>query len=787
MNTFLIDLRHSLRALLKAPGFLVASILSLALGIGVNIATFSALRVGLFPSLAWKDPKQLVFVGRKDSRFPMLPDTLQVSYPRFQLWQEHQKPLESLAAWAATTSTLGGPIEPRSVSVLRASPEFWVMLGVAPLLGRLPEPKEEGVLVVSHKLWVSALGKDPGAIGKSFLVGERSRTLIGILPANAVLMGREVFVPLELDQSERSMGRNFLSVTGRMRPGMSEVDVQTAFRSMSAQLQAGVATERTITAVPRPLLELIYGRFRDRQNLLAWITLFITILACLNLCTLVLGRGASRLRELSIRQALGARRMQLFLPLLSDLLLAAVPGVVLGWMFSRATARLLDAFVPGDFQAFRVPSLLDLGVAAGVAICMALAGTALPALFLPRMCSSGRLGGDRSPGGRARHLSQKGLVALQVGLALALLSGFALVYRSLQQLEDAPIGIAAEGRLLATLSLPARSPADAARIQREVGQVLDKIRALPGVDAAGATDLLPVVSGGGYNGRINVPGQNEPVFTYSRGATDGYFEAAGIPLLQGRTFRPSDLVDPPRVLIVSESFARDYFPGQNAIGRVIRDDEQDLTIIGVVGDARMDSVRQSGSYQTCYWPQATRISRQDLVVKASGNPKVLMPELRQILRAQWPNASLDRTRLLTEALELAYAAEPRRSTVLMGILAALALVLTLAGIYGVLSRQVLERRKEIGIRLALGERASAIVGRVVRQAMFVVGLGLVAGTCGALALGSVLRSQLYQVKPDDPRIHVIAVLVLASAALLACLFPALRAASLDPARVLREE
>ena len=240
-------------------------------------------------------------------------------------------------------------------------------------------------------------------------------------------------------------------------------------------------------------------------------------------------------------------------------------------------------------------------------------------------------------------------------------------------------------------------------------------------------------------------------------------------------------------MIVSESFARDYFPGQSAVGHIIPDSGQDLTIIGVVGDARMDSVRQSGRYQTSYTPDITEVPRLDLVVKASGSPKVLLPQLRQILRAQWPNASLDQVRSLRAALELAYAAEPRRSAVLMGILAALALVLTLAGIYGVLSRQVLERRKEMGIRLALGELASRIVTRVVRQAMLVVGVGLVAGTCGALGLGDALRSQLYEVKPDDPGIHLIAVLVLAGAALLACLVPALRAASLDPARVLREE
>lgn len=789
MNTLALDLRQSLRALRKAPGFLLAAVVSLALGIGVNTAAFSALRAALDPHLAWKNPQDLMDVGREDASYPMLGGTLDVTYPTFKLWQEHQTVLAPLAAYDGNVVVIGGPIEPRSALVSRVSPEFWPLLGTQPLLGRLPDGDEDGALVVSHKFWVQALGGDPAAIGKSFQVDGRLRTLVGVLPFAAVWRGIEAFVPLEPSEQERSgASGSFLLVVGRKRPGVTDAAVVTTLRTLSAQLRASDASQRGITAVPRPLLDRFYGRFRERQVLLAWVCLFVTALACVNLCTLVLGRSASRLHELGIRLAIGASRAQLFTPLLSDLLIAAVPGLLLGWLSATATARLLDAFVPGDLRGFHVASPVDLAVATGVAILLAVMGAALPALLLPKARTFGLLGGTRASGGRARRWSQSGLVVLQVGLALTLLSSFALVHRSLQRLRDAPIGISAEGRILVTLSLPARTPEEASRRQREVAQVQESIRALPGVKACGGTDLLPVVSGGGSNGRIPIPGRAEPAFTYGRGATDGYFEAAGIPLVEGRTFRSSDVADDPRALIVSRSFAADYFPGQSVIGRTLPlpSSSSSLTIVGVVGDAHMDAIRQEGHTQTMYLPTATASSRLDLVVHAPGAVKALLPEVRRLLRAEWPDVSLDQIRPLSEALNEGTVSDATQA-VLMGLLAALALLLTVAGIYGALSRQVESRRREMGIRVALGGRASQVACLVLRQAMAVVGVGLVVGLVGAIGLGHVMRNQLFGIQPLDPVSHVSALLLLTVTALLAAAIPALRASRTEPFGTLREQ
>lgn len=785
MPALLLDLRQSLRGLAKAPGFLVAAVLSLALGIGANVATFSVLRAAWAPDLPWKNPDELFHVGRKDANYPMLPDTIDASLARLGLWQENQAALRPLAGFTAMEAALGGPIEPRSVRLARVSPEFWPTLDPTPLLGRMPAPDEEGVLVASHRLWRGTLGSDPAVVGRSFTAGGQPYTLVAVLPPNAVWFGVDGFVPLVPTEGEKTSGLNFLQLVGRRQPGVSEAGVRAAFAAMNARLQATVPSEKPISAVPRPLLTLLNRRFRAGQQLLVWVAFFVTALACVNLCTLVLGRGAVRLRELGIRQALGARPSQLFTPLFADLAVAAVPGMALGWAFSLATARLLQAFLPVSLQASHGPSPWDLGVATAAALLLAGLGAGLPAFLLPRMRTFGILGGTHASAGPGAQWSQRTLVAAQVALALTLLSSFALVLRSLGQLKEAPVGIAAEGRLLATLSLPGQGAvADLVRWQREVAQALEKIRALPGVKQAGATNLLPVVSGGGNNGNLPLPGQPKPVFSYFRDATDGYFEAAGIPLLEGRTFRSSDMVEDPTVAIVSRSFAGDYFPGQSVVGRVIPIGTQSFTIVGVVGDARMDDLRQLGDTQTFYTPFGAR--RVDIVLEAAGNPNALVPDLRRVLRAQWPDVSVEEIRPMGEALARG-SATAERSAALMGLLAALALLLTVTGIYGVLSRQVESRRREVGIRLAVGGLGSQVTALVVKQAMAVVGVGLVLGLGGALAMGRVLESQLYEVRPGDPRSHLGALLLLSATALVACLVPALRAARVDPAVVLREE
>lgn len=786
MPTFLLDLRQSLRSLMKAPGFMIAATLTLALGIGANLATFSVLRAAYAPKLVWQNPGSLAFVGWKVTEDPARPILMeQITWPAFQAFQEHQTLFSSLGAYYPAPSDLGGAIDPRSVWTARVTPGFWSTLQMRPLLGRLPQTDEEGVLVISHGLWKKALGADPMALGKSFTVGGHAHVLVGVLPPEAQWQGSEVFVPLRLADAPAPGGESsFLYVFGRKRPGFTQAQESAILQTFTSQLQSVDPMWKVVKPELQPLTEFLYGGFRDQQKLLAWVALFVTALACVSLCTLVLGRCASRLQELGIRQALGATTTQLFMPLFSDLILAAIPATLVGWLFSLATTHLLGAFLPDDLRVFHGPSVLDVAIGMGAALLLAGLGAGLPALLLPRLRTMGILGGTRTSGGPVHRWSQKGLVALQVGLALTLLSSAALVGRSLQQLRVAPLGIATEGRLLATLSLPAQGEAGRTRRRLEVAQILEKLRALPGVEAVGATSLLPGVSGGTTRS-LDVPGRPEAVSTFWRGATDGYFETVGLPLVAGRTFRTSDMVETPLVAVISQSLAKDCFPGQSPLGRTFRMNDNSYTVIGVVGDARMNGARQMRRTQTTYIPSAVAKPQLELVIKAP-QALALLPEIRKVLRAHWPEVPMDQLRTLEEAVGEGFASTERRTT-LLGLLAGLALALTATGIFGVLSRQVQDRRREVGIRLAMGGTSHQVAALIVRQAMGVVLVGLVAGMGGALVMGRVMQNQLFQIKPADPIGNLAALFILAVTALLACLIPALRVAQVQPSTALRSE
>jgi predicted permease len=320
-----------------------------------------------------------------------------------------------------------------------------------------------------------------------------------------------------------------------------------------------------------------------------------------------------------------------------------------------------------------------------------------------------------------------------------------------------------------------------------VDAVLERIRSLPGVEAAGATDIIPILTGGGSNGNVRVPGRDEPVFSYFREASDGYFKAMGIPLLKGRVFEASDTKPPVSTIVVSASFARDYFAGEDPIGKTIDiGGSIQASIVGVVGDANMDDVEQSTDMQTLYLPGRPVRPECDLVVRVQGRPETYVPMVRQILRSQWRDVPLDQMDTFRSRLAR-LSRNTTTQTSLLGLLAGLALLLAAAGVYGVLSRDVAERRREIGIRMALGGTMQRVTLEILRYGALLVGVGLGLGAIGVLALGRIMASLLYRVSPTDPISILLAALLLAVAALLATLIPALHAARVDPAVALRNE
>jgi putative ABC transport system permease protein len=782
MSALLLDLKQALRSQLRAPGFCVAAILSLALGLGANLAVFSALRAGLMSSQVWSQPERLLFLGTRDSRFPNLGDGLPVSFARYRLWREYQTACESLSAYTVRASVLLGAGAPRSVQVGRVETNYFDVYGVRPFLGRALQAGDQDAVVLTHRLWQDQFGGDPRVVGRAVQLDAGTFTVVGVLPRTFTARFN-VFIPLVPSPEDRQRV-NFLSVTGRLRPGMDLPQARTSFAQLTARLQAAEASEKTVTIVPAGLLERTVARYREGHRLLVLISSSVLLLACLNLSGLLLGRAVSRSGELGLRQALGATPRMLFQPMLAEALLVTLPGLLLGLLFAHLTQNLLTGYVPLTFRGLHGigPWELGFGLLLGLLVAVLCAG--LPLVLLPKRNLARLLGGARSTELPARRRARHAFLAVQVALAMAMLSGFALLQTSLARLRGTDVGFATGGRVLATLRLPQGNATEQQRTSQQVGELLTELRGFPGVASAGTVDLFPILQGG-FNGNVEVPGFQGTAFTSYRTVSEGLFQTLGIPLLQGRDFTLAEAEGGTSSLLVSASFARAYFQGRNALGSTIFWGSTPCPIIGIVGDVRLDEFGSSRNLQVIYRCSRVSPAGLNLVVHTTGQPTAFLGLLRERLKARWPDVPLEGLRAVDEALDGALD-NARQQVILLGLLAGLALTLTLAGIFSVLSRNVHEQRRELGVRLSLGATQGDLVRQVLRQGMRPALVGLALGLLGSAALATFLRSQLYGVSPMDLRVHGLVSLAIGAACLLACLLPALRTTRIQPAEVLRE-
>jgi predicted permease len=605
--------------------------------------------------------------------------------------------------------------------------------------------------------------------------------VVGILPPGASWGQADLFIPLRVTPEEQTPQTNWINLVGRLRPGGTLDQARADLAAMSARLAPEDNPGHVVTAVPEDFRTFWFGSSREAQRFLELAALFVLALAGLNVAALLLGRGTARSAELGLREALGARPFQIYQPLLTEALVAAIPGIVLAFFFARWTQNLLEAFVPGDLQDFHRTGWTEFGFSALLALVLIALCAALPTLLLSRAAPSGMAG--RSTSGPRRRWLRHGIVVLQTSCALALLSGFALVFTSLRQLRNSPAGFDGRRCIVARVDLDIAGEADESRAAGEIRSVLEHLEGLPGVASANATNFVPALNNG-WNGTVDVPGLAKPAFTWLRTATPGYFHAMGIPLRAGRTFLPSDLSGSPASVIVSESFARDYLPGRDPIGAVIQR-EGSLRIVGVVGDVAL-RLGKTSDRQTLYLPQFLFGDHVDLVVEAKGPMEPLIPLVRGVLRKAWPDLPLRRVEPMPRLIEATMEGSAQWAQ-LQGLLAGLALIITAAGIFGVLSRDVMERRRELGVRMALGATREALAFLVLRQAMAVVGLGFLVGLGGSAGMACLLRNQIGGVPANDPSSHLLAAALLLTTALLASLIPALRAARVQPADALRNE
>lgn len=803
-DAFRQDVKYGLRSLFRAPEFALVGVLTLGLGIGANTAVFSVVDSVLLNPLPYDDPGGIVWVREKNVRGgPMA-----VAWANYVDWRAEATSFETLAAHNSASVTVLGAAEPLVARVTQTTQELWPVFGVGAARGRLTTPDDhrpgaEAVAVVSERFWAGELGAP--ALDALFLEvrGVRLR-VVGVAAAGFDYPAEtDLWTPVpEADQLMYRSSHNW-EVTARLAPGATLEGAAVEMDQLTLRLVEGSAEDPDFLAtgaVLRTLHEQLVGGARTSLLLLLGAAGLVLLVACTNLASTLLARGSGRARELAVRASLGAPRERIARQLLTEHVLLAGCGLAVGLLVAAGMLAGLRALGPEsvprlDEVAIRGSVLVYAAAIAGVTV---LVFGVLPARRLSRPDAIASLkGGGRGASADARSPVWRVLVAGEVALALVLAVASVLVVRSFQNLLAEEAGFDATDVVTLTLSL-SQSKYESAAAQAEWHRgFLDELRTLPGVAAAGFIGTVPL-DGFLANGRLQLDDDLE------KGAVAGYvladggaFAALDIPLVRGRVFDDRDGPDAPHVAIVSQSFADSYWPGEDPIGRTVSGGGMDefwqerrfAEVVGVVGDVRFRGLGRE-SEPTVYFPYRQRPMRIQFVAHAvveseNDRPAALVPMLRQTLAAADPDVP-PRIRPLGDAVAASVAPQ-RFMVVLLGAFAALSLVLAWAGIYGVVSYQVAQRTREMGIRMALGGAPASVRALVLRQSLTVVAAGLVIGLIGVAVGGRVMTSLLYGVKPVDPVSILLAVAALTGAALLASWVPATRGTRVDPAITMRAE
>jgi putative ABC transport system permease protein len=818
LEQFAQDLRYGVRALFRNPGFSIAAVTTLALGIGLTTAIFTIVYGMLLRPLALNDPDSLMMLHTIRSDGP-IEDAL--SPPNFMSLREGVRNREigafsSLAGFMDTQLTLTGAGEARRVEAAQVAAELFDVLRVQPILGRTfdsleNEPGNDRVVLLSHTLWLQQFGGSADVLGRAIVLNGISHTIIAVMPAGFDFPSqRMVWVPLRYhryfsaDSAVSRKGNEYVRVIARLTPGAGMEAARSELHAAARRLERRFPESNTglsFTAVRRQ--EDLVGEFRTLLLLLLGAVGLVLIIASANVASLLLARTASRREEIAVRSALGAGRSRIVRQLVTESLVLGAGGNLLGLVLAFwVSSSIVSAYHDGLSDLGLVNAIRLDAPAFAFAVAITMLSSALAGLF-PALRAAHGLSGALQSGGRSGLAQQRGerfrsgLVVAQLALAVVLLIGSGLLLKSFVRLASVDPGFRTERILSFRVDLPGAEYA-AARRAEFYRDLIDRIERQPGVRSSGAISRLPIRMTGSFRSRFRaesgaLAGEREPSIGV-RIVTPGFFQAMGVPLVKGREIGREDRAGSLPVVVINEAAAKWMFPGGDPIGRRILDVSYDpieqaaaaFTIVGIVGDMRSRGLSVDVQPEAYFAHAQVPEGPMSVVFHTAGDPFAAARAVRREVAALDANLPITEFLPIEEVLTDSLGRQ-RLLTGLLSLFSAVALVLAAVGIFGLVSFAVAQRTREIGVRIALGATAANVVGPIVRHTSTLVVAGLTIGLAGALALTRMLESELFGVTPTDPGAFTAVAVVLGATALLASLIPAWRAARVDPLVALRTE
>jgi putative ABC transport system permease protein len=814
MNGLIQDFRYALRQLRKSPGFAAVAVITLALGIGFNTAIFSVVNAVLLRPLAFADASRLVRIWHvpPEKSFPGM-TTFPVSAANYLDWERQTQVFDHMAIYSYHGFTVTGGDKPEQLSAGAVSSGFFATLGVQPILGRVLSPEEDQpgrshVVVLSYRLWQEHFGGNPGIVGHDINLDGQPYLVAGVMPSNFQFPDfAKMWTPMAWTDQERAVrGEHHSIVIARLKPGVELKQAQAEMNTMSDRLQQQYPDDdKGWGAVVVPMQQDLVSDVRPALLVLLGAVAFVLLIACVNVANLALAKTFSRQKEIAIRTALGATSARILRQILTETVLLALSGGALGLAFAHFAVRFIVAFL-----ADKLPHSIEVGLdskvlifTAVISVITGIVAGVLPAWRLTRRDVNQALkqGLGRTDADSGGHRTRSILVVSEVALSLILLIGAGLMIRSFQNLRNVNPGF--DSRQVLTMSVMvsrAKFPSPDQAISF-FDRVLQRVRSLPGVESAAVIDNIPLTGGShqpiAIEGRPVVPMSEQPEVDV-RLVSAGYMSAMHIPTLRGRGLSDTDVAGRPAVVLVSESMARQFWPGEDPVGKRLTltfYPEAIREVVGVVGDVKLDSLDEIRPSATLYFPLdqvsvpaagGWRSFPMTLLVRSRSGSGELASAVSNAVHEADRDIPLVDISTMDELVENSLS-QQRFNMLLLGAFAALALLLAAVGIYSVLSYSVKRSVREIGIRLALGAPVGEVLRMVVFEAMKPTLLGVAIGTAGALALGRVLSSLIFGVRPTDPLTFVAVAALLAAVALVASIVPAYRATKVDPMVALRYE